>query len=168
MHFRLHFKQSYMFEVNYERARSLIAEQTQPSRNKCCWYFWLFYLKAPNDALENWHSCFVFPRFRFQISFSTLVMLVSVSRLPARSGDFCSPKCPDLLWGPPNLQFNGKPGILPRLKWRLCHECNHPPEFSAYLKMSRAVPPLRRAPSWRLQGQIYYYLWSPENFLDSA
>jgi hypothetical protein len=70
--------------------------------------------------------------------------------------------------GPPNLQFNGKPGILPRLKWRLCHECNHPPEFSAYLKMSRAVPPIRRAPSWRLQGQIYFYLRSLENFLDSA
>jgi hypothetical protein len=77
-----------MFEVNYERARSLIAEQTQPSRNKYCWYFCLFNLKAPNDALENWHSYFVFTRSRFQISFPLLVMLISVSSLPPMSGDF--------------------------------------------------------------------------------
>jgi len=28
-----------MFEVNYETTRSLIAEQTQLSHNKCRWYF---------------------------------------------------------------------------------------------------------------------------------
>jgi len=31
-----------------------------------------------------------------------------------RQGIVCSPKCPDLLWGPPGLLLNGYWGLFPK------------------------------------------------------
>jgi len=93
-----------------------------------------------------------------------LVMLISVSR----SGDLSVLQSVPTCYGDhPNNSSMENEKFYPEENGD-CHECNHSPEFSASLKLCRAIPPLRRAPSWRLQGRIYFYIWSPENYRYSA
>jgi hypothetical protein len=63
---------------------------------------------------------------------------------------FCSPKCPDRLWGPPNLLFRETGSLFPRAKrpWR---EDDNSLPSSAEVKSQRScafTPPI---PSWLAQ-----------------
>jgi hypothetical protein len=54
-------------------------------------------------------------------------------RVPGGSRIFFSLCCPDRLWGPPNLQFNGYRGSFPGIKWTEL-EADHPLSASAQIK----------------------------------
>jgi hypothetical protein len=52
-------------------------------------------------------------------------------------GFFLQPLCPDQLWGPPSLLYNGYQASLPMGKARLGYGPDHSPPSSAKVKMSR-------------------------------
>jgi hypothetical protein len=75
-------------------------------------------------------------------------------------GFFSCPKCPDRLWGPPTLLFNGYQSSFLGIKW-LGHKVNHSPPTSAKVKNKSL-----RMPSWRGQWQLY--LWMNRKFCSLA
>jgi hypothetical protein len=56
-------------------------------------------------------------------------------RSPAETkGFFLYPLCPDRLWGPPSLLYNGYRGSFPRGKARPGRDADHSPQSSAEVK----------------------------------
>jgi hypothetical protein len=67
------------------------------------------------------------------VAIATCYGLDGSGSIPGRERDF-SPQCPDRLWGPTNLLYNGCRGFLPQGVKRQGCETDHAPPFSAEVK----------------------------------
>jgi hypothetical protein len=70
-------------------------------------------------------------------------------RVPVRSRIFSSPSCPDRLWGPPNLLFNGYRGFFPRgLSGRVVKLTTHL-QLVLRSRKRASIYSIPHTPSWR-------------------
>jgi hypothetical protein len=73
-------------------------------------------------------------------------------RSPAEAKDFL---CPDRLWGPPSLLYNGNVGPFLGTKARPGRDADHSPPSSAEVEYEHELHLLSpQAPSWRVVGQL--------------
>jgi hypothetical protein len=74
-------------------------------------------------------------------------------RSPAGAKDFSSPLCPDRLWGPPSLLYNGYWDPFPGGKEQTRRDADHSPPSSAEVEYEQELYLLfPQASSWRVAG----------------
>jgi len=71
---------------------------------------------------------------------------------------FSFPKCPDCLWGPSSLLFNGNKGFFTERQSGQGVKLTNHLRLVPRLRMTGTIPELPQLSSWQLQGQLYLYL----------
>jgi hypothetical protein len=80
-------------------------------------------------------------------------------RSPAGVKDFSSSLlCPDQLWDPPSLLYNGYRGSFPGGKARPGRDADHSPPSSAEVVNEKELYLSLQAPSWCVAGLLYFFL----------